>query len=132
MFRTVSSLHGNLRVLCVQRCELCARVQSLVSPRTWWTLLCACVLYEGFCSCARHRIELYAVQQCGIFVPSPGCLEASVKAVVMELVLVDSSRYSTVRLEMFFVVFVFMYCLCEKYYKPVAVQCYIADCVSWA
>ena len=24
-----------------------------------------------------------------------------------------------------------MYYLCEKYYKPIIVQCYIADCVSW-
>ena len=26
----------------------------------------------------------------------------------------------------------FMYYLCEKYYKPITAQCYIADCVSWA
>ena len=25
----------------------------------------------------------------------------------------------------------FMYCLCEKYYKPITVQYYIAYCVSW-
>ena len=25
----------------------------------------------------------------------------------------------------------FMYCLCEKNYKPITVQYYIADCVSW-
>ena len=24
-----------------------------------------------------------------------------------------------------------MYYLCEKYYKPIAVQYYIANCVSW-
>ena len=24
-----------------------------------------------------------------------------------------------------------MYYLCEKYYKPIAVQYYIADCASW-
>ena len=24
-----------------------------------------------------------------------------------------------------------MYSLCEKYYKPITVQYYIADCVSW-
>ena len=24
-----------------------------------------------------------------------------------------------------------MYYLCEKYYKPIRVQYYIADCVSW-
>ena len=25
-----------------------------------------------------------------------------------------------------------MYCLCEKYYKPIMVQYYIADYISWA
>ena len=33
-------------------------------------------------------------------------------------------------------VFVFMYYFCQNYYKPItkpiAVQCYIANCVSWA
>ena len=41
----------------------------------------------------------------------------------------------TVRLKMFSLFFVFVcfsctYYLCEKYYKPITVQCYIADCVS--
>ena len=30
-----------------------------------------------------------------------------------------------------FFVFFKMYYLCEKCYKPIAVQYYIADCVSW-
>ena len=30
-----------------------------------------------------------------------------------------------------FYVCLFTYYLCEKYYKPVTVQYYIADCVSW-
>ena len=30
-----------------------------------------------------------------------------------------------------FFVFVFMYYWCEKYYKPITAQCYIAVCVSW-
>ena len=34
-------------------------------------------------------------------------------------------------LKCLFFVFVFMYYLCEKYYKPITVQYYIADCVSW-
>ena len=44
------------------------------------------------------------------------------------------SRYCTVRFKIFslFFVFVFMYYLGEKYYKPITVQYYIADCVSWA
>ena len=39
------------------------------------------------------------------------------------------SRYCTVRLKMF--MFAFYVWLCGKYYKPVTVQYYIADCVSW-
>ena len=31
----------------------------------------------------------------------------------------------------FFVCFLCTYYLCEKYYKPIIVQYYIADCVSW-
>ena len=30
-----------------------------------------------------------------------------------------------------FFVFVFMCDLCEKYYRPITVQYYIANCVSW-
>ena len=30
-----------------------------------------------------------------------------------------------------FLVFVFVYYLCEKYYKSIAVQYYITNCVSW-
>ena len=35
--------------------------------------------------------------------------------------------------KIFFLIFVcfFMYYFCEKYYKPITVQYYIADCVSW-
>ena len=43
-------------------------------------------------------------------------------------------RYCTVRLKMFPLFFAFcffMYYLCEKYYKPITVRYYIADCVSW-
>ena len=40
----------------------------------------------------------------------------------------------TVWLKLFslFFVFVFIWYLCEKYYKPITVQYYIAKCVSWA
>ena len=43
-------------------------------------------------------------------------------------------KYCTVRLKMFSLFFVclfFMYYFCEKYYKSITVQYYIADCVSW-
>ena len=44
------------------------------------------------------------------------------------------SRYCTVRLKKFFVfvfMYVYMYHSCKNYYKPIAVQYYIAGCVSW-
>ena len=43
------------------------------------------------------------------------------------------SRYYTVRIKMFiFHVCFFLMCyLCEKYFKPSAVQYYITDCLSW-
>ena len=40
------------------------------------------------------------------------------------------SPQSTVYIHVFSVWF-FMYYLCEKYYKPITGQYYIADCVSW-
>ena len=48
-------------------------------------------------------------------------------------VLLCFSRYCTVSLEMFSILFlsVFMYYLCEKHCKAITVQYHIADCVSW-
>ena len=41
--------------------------------------------------------------------------------------------FKVLRLNMFssFFCLFFMYYLCEKYYKPITVQYYIADCVNW-
>ena len=44
------------------------------------------------------------------------------------------SKYCTVKIKifsLFSVCFFLMYYLCEKYYKPIIVQYYIASCVSW-
>ena len=41
------------------------------------------------------------------------------------------SRYYTVNQKCFIFCLFFMYDLCEKYYKPIIVQYYIVDCVSW-
>ena len=52
----------------------------------------------------------------------------------MQLVLLSFLRYCTVKLKIFSLIFCvgfFMHCLCEKYYKPITVQYYIAFCVSW-
>ena len=35
------------------------------------------------------------------------------------------------KIKTFIFCFFLMYYLCEKYYKPITVQCYIAHCVSW-
>ena len=87
-------------------------------------------------STSGFAIVYFTVQYCieyGTFISSPGCLEASLKATVMQLVLLYFSRYCTVRLKCFlsFLCLFFMYYLCEKYYKPITVQYYITDCVSW-
>ena len=44
------------------------------------------------------------------------------------------SRYCTVRLKMFYFLYLFsMYIYwCEKYHKPITVQYYVTNCVSWA
>ena len=49
------------------------------------------------------------------------------------IVLLYFSRYYTVRLKCFiyFLHFFFMYYLCEKYYRSITVQSYVASCVSW-
>ena len=43
------------------------------------------------------------------------------------------SRYCAVKFKTFssFFVFVFVYYLCEKDYKPITAPYYIVDCVSW-
>ena len=48
-------------------------------------------------------------------------------------VLLHFSRSCTIRLKCFFFVCVYflMYYFCEKYYKPLSVQYYTADCISW-
>ena len=47
------------------------------------------------------------------------------------VVLLYCSRYCTVILKLFSLFLFFMYYLCEKYYKFIIVQYYIAICVSW-
>ena len=39
--------------------------------------------------------------------------------------------YCTIRLKLFHLFFAFRYNLCLNYYKPITVQDYIANCVSW-
>ena len=48
-------------------------------------------------------------------------------------VLLYFPRYSTAWLKMFSLLLrlVFKYYLCETHYKPITIQCYTANCVSW-
>ena len=67
--------------------------------------------------------------------------KAGVRAAVTSLVLLSASRCTVlvtlqgaVRLQTvfcFYVCLFFMCYLCEKYHKPITVQYYITDCVSW-
>ena len=51
---------------------------------------------------------------------------------VCQLLYYNFSRYCSIRLKMFSLfLFVFMYYLCEKYYKHITLHYYIADYVSW-
>ena len=86
----------------------------------------ACIFYKWLCFHVLHCIALYRVQQnSSICISSPGCLEASAKAAMMELVPLGSSscctavlycsRYYTVRLKMFYFLFLFFKCItCVK------------------
>ena len=47
-------------------------------------------------------------------------------------VLLYFSRHCTIRLKMFyFLSLFFVYYFCDRYYKPIILQYYIANCVSW-
>lgn len=65
-----------------------------------------CVLCKWLCLCALYWTILYRVQSYFIFISSPGRSDASVKAVVMELLLLRSTALA-------------LYCLLFKirYYK---------------
>ena len=67
---------------------------------------------------------LHGIQQCRSFI-STRQVQKQEKVAVMQLVLPYFSKYCSVRLKMLSLVFaIFMYYLCEKYYKPIIVQFY--------
>ena len=55
--------------------------------------------------------------------PAPGCQLLYCTTVLFKVLYCKNQKVS------FFVFF--MYYLCEKYYKPIPVQYYRADCASW-
>lgn len=118
---------------------MCSRVQSckLVHMSGVYCHLLA----SSTNSCAFvYFTVLCRVQPYSIFISIPGCLEAGIKAVVIQVVLLGRascctillyfSRYDSVRLKMFILWVFLMYYLYEKYYKPLTGQYYIASYVS--
>ena len=122
---TVSPLRTSLQVVNFQRCE------RAFHQRQVWVKL----------QLALHLLLLMILQLCHLPPPLPppvsnsSCLFTQCQPLYASCctVLLYFSRHCTVRLKMFSLFFVlfFMYYLYEKYYKPITVQYYIADCVSW-
>ena len=48
----------------------------------------------------------------------------------MQAIVLFKVLHGKIKMFSLFFVFVFMYYLCEKYYKPITAQNYIAECVS--
>ena len=112
-FYTVSPLHTNLQAENFSHMQTCVHMSNHGSySHAWCTLSRACILYKWLCFCVLYCTVLYRVQQYNILISSPGCPEASVKAVVMQLVLLYFSRYHTVKVKMFSLFFVFVCFLC--------------------
>lgn len=130
---TVSRLHRNLQVANSQSCKrVFACPITYISSRVWHTLLGACILYKWLC------FAVFTVKH---------CIECSSAVSLFQALMSGSkceewwcSRYyrifqGTVRLEIFslfvcvYICLLFVYYLCEKYYKPIIVQYYVADCL---
>ena len=89
-------------------------------------------LYKRLCFCVPYSSEPYRAEEGRVLISSPGCPVARVKAVVMDLLLRYFSRYCKIKNVLsIFCLFLFLYCLCEKYYKHITVQYYVTDFVSW-
>ena len=58
-------------------------------------------------------------------IPAPLCQPLYCTTVLFKV------PYYMIKMFIFCVCLFFMYFLCEKYYRPITVQYYIADCVGW-
>ena len=118
----------------VQLCKLVHRSGVYCHMHTSSTSGCVFVYFTAQsteCVQSTHRVcKEY------IFISNPACLEASIKAIVMQLVLYCTFPGSVYQIKNVFFIFCVclfsIYYLCEKYYKPITVQYHIANCVSWA
>ena len=92
IYSAVSSLHVNLQVVYIQRWELCSHVQSHAGSRVWCTVLCA-----WLCLCALYCTVYSTIVR--YLCSKPRAFGSKCKS---RSDVVYFSRYSTVRLEMFF------------------------------
>ena len=132
---TVSPLHTNLQVTNCQRCAHASgssKEPEQVPSMSGMSETVACPP-----SPVAEILQLYHLQPpLPPLVSNPSCLFTLCQPLYASCctVLLYFSRYCTVRLKMFSLFLCllgFMYYLYEKYYKPITVQYYIADCVSW-
>ena len=80
---TVNPLHVNLQVVNFQTYECTFTCQiTEVSSHVWCTWSLVCILYKPQCFCVLYPKVLFRVQWHNIFISSPGCLGASIKAEV--------------------------------------------------
>ena len=121
---TVSPLHSNLQVVNIQRSP------SVFHQCQAWVKL----------QLALHLLLLMILQLYHLppLLPPPvsnsSCAFTQCQPLYADCsdVLLSFSRHCTVRLKMFyFLSLFFVYYFCDRYYKPIILQYYIANCVSW-
>ena len=118
MWYTVSPLHMNLQVVNFQRCK-CVFTCPIMSVQSC-SLPSVSYCWRSFSSTISHLLSLLlAVTLLACLLSVSPCVPGAVLSKVL---------YHNIK-NVFFIFLFFMYCLCEKYYKPISV--YIADCVSW-
>lgn len=61
---------------------------------------------------------------CLFMMPASGCQLLYCTTVLFKVLYCKTEH-------IFFIFVCFLYCLCKKYYKPITVQYFTADCVSW-
>ena len=120
---TVSSLHTNLQIANFQRCTHTHSTSIRCEWDGGWPSISYC--WRSFTSTISYLSPLLSDSSC-LFtrcqLPYASCCT----------LLLYFSRYCTARFKMFsFCGFFCVYYLCEKYYKPITIRYYIADCVSW-
>ena len=117
----VSLLHTDLQVENFQRCQ-----HVFHQCQAWVTCSFPSVscCWLSFSSTISHLLSLFQSSLPVHLMPAlvyTSCCTAIIFKVL----------YCKVKNVLFLCVCLFMYYLCENYYKPITVQYYIPDCVSW-